>query len=150
MEILPLTGGDRDVLDVLSQRLRAGRLVPLLADRDLRASGVEVQLLGEPTRMPPGPAMLALRTGAALHPVSIWHEPVEARRRPRLVIRFHDEVPRRRQGTTREKVTAMTQAGRRRVRRRDRRAPRGLAHAAAALAGRPRPGAAPGARSATP
>jgi KDO2-lipid IV(A) lauroyltransferase len=109
MEILPLTGGDRDVLDVLSQRLRAGRLVPLLADRDLRASGVEVQLLGEPTRMPPGPAMLALRTGAALHPVSIWPETVEGWRRPRLVIRFHDEVPAPASGTTRAKVTAMTQ-----------------------------------------
>jgi phosphatidylinositol dimannoside acyltransferase len=110
MEILPLTGGDRGLTDTLAQRLRAGRLVPLLADRDLRSSGVEVQLLGEPTRMPPGPAMLALRTGAALHPVSIWHEePGDAGPRPRLVIRFHDEVPAATTGTTREKVTAMTQ-----------------------------------------
>jgi KDO2-lipid IV(A) lauroyltransferase len=111
MEILPLTGGERDLLDTLSRRLRAGRLVPLLADRDLRASGVEVQLLGEPTRMPPGPAMLALRTGAALHPVSIWHEETGGRghARPRLVIRFHDEVSAATTGTTREKVTAMTQ-----------------------------------------
>jgi KDO2-lipid IV(A) lauroyltransferase len=107
MEILPLTGGDRDVLDVLSQRLRAGRLVPLLADRDLRASGVEVQLLGELTRMPPGPAMLALRTGAALHPVSIWPEDRAGGRV--LVIRFHDEVLAPEQGATRAKVTAMTQ-----------------------------------------
>ena len=38
MEILPLTGGEGDLLDTLSRRLRAGRLVPLLADRDLRAS----------------------------------------------------------------------------------------------------------------
>jgi lauroyl/myristoyl acyltransferase len=113
MEILPLTGGDGDLLDVLSARLRAGRLVPLLADRDLRASGIEVDLLGAATRMPPGPAMLALRTGAALHPVSIWHEdpgPEAGRRaRPRLVIRFHDEVTVPTQGRTREKVTSMTQ-----------------------------------------
>jgi len=110
MEILPLTGGDRDVTDTLVQRLRAGRLVPLLADRDLRSSGVEVLLLGEPTRMPPGPAMLALRTGAALHPVSIWHEGTRgAGVRPTLVIRFHDEVPVATTGTTREKVTTMTQ-----------------------------------------
>jgi KDO2-lipid IV(A) lauroyltransferase len=108
MEILPLTGGERDVLDVLSARLRDGRLVPLLADRDLRASGIEVELLGEPTRLPPGPAMLALRTGAALHPVSIWHEEVGTSR-PRLVIRFHDEVRPPEAGTTRDKVTAMTQ-----------------------------------------
>jgi KDO2-lipid IV(A) lauroyltransferase len=108
MEILPLTGGERDLLDVLSARLRDGRLVPLLADRDLRATGIQVELLGEPTRMPPGPAMLALRTGAALHPVSIWHEEAGTAR-PRLVIRFHDEVPPPEAGTTRDKVTAMTQ-----------------------------------------
>ncbi len=104
MEILPLTGGEGDLLDTLSQRLRDGRLVPLLADRDLRASGIPVELLGEPTRMPPGPAMLALRTGAALHPVSIWYA-----EDGRLVIRFHDEVVAPEQGRTREKVTAMTQ-----------------------------------------
>jgi KDO2-lipid IV(A) lauroyltransferase len=103
MEILPLTGADGDLLDTLSRRLRAGRLVPLLADRDLRATGIEVQLLGERTRMPPGPAMLALRTGAALHPVSIWYEDAG------LVIRFHDEVVPPAEGRTREKVTAMTQ-----------------------------------------
>ena len=108
MEILPLTGGERGLLDVLSARLRDGRLVPLLADRDLRATGIEVELLGEPTRMPPGPAMLALRTGAALHPVSIWHEEAGTAR-PRLVIRFHDEVRPPEAGTTRDKVTAMTQ-----------------------------------------
>jgi KDO2-lipid IV(A) lauroyltransferase len=108
MEILPLTGGERGLLDVLSARLRDGRLVPLLADRDLRASGIEVELLGEPTRLPPGPAMLALRTGAALLPVSIWHEEAGTAR-PRLVIRFHDEVPPPDAGTTRDKVTAMTQ-----------------------------------------
>ena len=108
MEILPLTGGDGDLLDVLAQRLRAGRLVPLLADRDLRSSGIGVVLLGEPTRMPPGPAMLALRTGAALHPVSIWHED-DGTGRPRLVIRFHDEVKPPHEGRTRDKVTSMTQ-----------------------------------------
>jgi KDO2-lipid IV(A) lauroyltransferase len=107
MEILPLTGGDGDLLDVLSKRLRAARLVPLLADRDLRASGIGVDLLGEPTRMPPGPAMLALRTGAALHPVSIWHD--DAADGGRLVIRWHDEIVAMPTGRTREKVTDMTQ-----------------------------------------
>jgi KDO2-lipid IV(A) lauroyltransferase len=118
MEILPLTGGEGDLLDTLSRRLRAGRLVPLLADRDLRASGIEVDLLGDATRMPPGPAMLALRTGAALHPVSIWYEDSDADGtpdaspapgRPRLVIRFHDEIVAPASGRTREKVTSMTQ-----------------------------------------
>jgi KDO2-lipid IV(A) lauroyltransferase len=108
MEILPLTGGPGDVSETLAQRLREGRLVPLLADRDLRDTGVEVDLLGASARMPPGPALLALRTGAALHPVSIWHEDA-GDRVPRLVIRFHDEVTPPATGATREKVADMTQ-----------------------------------------
>lgn len=104
MEILPLTGGESAVVETLVDRLRSARLVPLLADRDLGAGGIEVDLLGEPTRVPPGPAMLALRTGAALHPVSIWHDDDG-----RLVIRFHDEVRPPAGGRTREKVSAMTQ-----------------------------------------
>lgn len=75
MEILPLTGGDQPVLDVLADKLRAGYVVPLLADRDLSARGVPVRFFGGHTRMPPGPALLALRTGAPLFVVSMWYEP---------------------------------------------------------------------------
>ncbi len=112
MEILPLTGGEGDLVATLAARLRAAYLVPLLADRDLGAAGIPVQLLGEATRMPPGPAMLALRTGAALHPVSVWFERAPGsggQRRHGLVIRFHDEVLAPATGRTREKVTVMTQ-----------------------------------------
>ncbi|MDQ1616895.1 MAG: phosphatidylinositol dimannoside acyltransferase, partial [Actinomycetota bacterium] len=105
MEILPLTGQE-GITATLVDRLRSARLVPLLADRDLRATGLEVVLLGEAARLPAGPALLALRTGAALHPVSIWYDPGPTRR---LVIHFHDEVLAPASGPTREKVTAMTQ-----------------------------------------
>jgi lauroyl/myristoyl acyltransferase len=71
-EIVPLTGGDRAPLDVLRERLRQNRVVCLLADRDLSRSGIQVDLFGEPTRMPGGPALLAATTGAALLPVSMW------------------------------------------------------------------------------
>jgi phosphatidylinositol dimannoside acyltransferase len=105
MEILPLTGQE-GITATLVDRLRSARLVPLLADRDLRATGLEVALLGEAARLPAGPALLALRTGAALHPVSIWYETGPTRG---LVIHFHDEVLAPPTGPTREKVTAMTQ-----------------------------------------
>jgi lauroyl/myristoyl acyltransferase len=72
MEVLPLTGGDRNSFAVLMQRLRAGKLVCLVAERDMGEGGVEVSFFGEPTRMPPGPAALALTTGAALLPVVLW------------------------------------------------------------------------------
>jgi KDO2-lipid IV(A) lauroyltransferase len=66
MEIIPATGGGIPVVDQLADRLKAGRLVVLLADRDLSARGVPVEFFGRRTRMPAGPAILALRTGAPL------------------------------------------------------------------------------------
>lgn len=63
MEALPLDGR---VMGTLAARLRAGKLVALVADRDLSRSGIEVNFFDGPARMPAGPALLALRTGADL------------------------------------------------------------------------------------
>ncbi|HZY76408.1 MAG TPA: phosphatidylinositol mannoside acyltransferase [Jatrophihabitantaceae bacterium] len=71
-EVLPLTGGERSATSVLTERLQAGGGVCLLGDRDLSRNGVEVQFFGEAAKMPPGPALLAATTGAALIPVSMW------------------------------------------------------------------------------
>ncbi len=73
MEILPTRGGARPPMEVLADRLRDGHLVALLADRDLSARGVPVQFFGHPTRMPAGPALLALQTGRPLFAVSLWY-----------------------------------------------------------------------------
>jgi KDO2-lipid IV(A) lauroyltransferase len=72
MHVLPLTGGDRPAAAVLAERLRAGGVVCLIADRDLSRHGVGVQLFGEPARMPGGPALLAATTGATLLPGCVW------------------------------------------------------------------------------
>src|SRR5262249_19393866 len=74
MEILPLTGSGTSVFGVLARRLREGRLVCLVADRDLSETGVEVEFFGRTARMVGGPAALAVQTGAALMPVSLWYE----------------------------------------------------------------------------
>jgi KDO2-lipid IV(A) lauroyltransferase len=71
MEVVPLTGGDVPATSVLTQRLRAGGLVCLPADRDLSGTGIEVDFFGARATMPPGPAMLAARTGADLCTVEI-------------------------------------------------------------------------------
>ncbi len=67
--------GDEAVMDGLTDfvRDRSG-IVALLADRDLTPRGVDVTFFGEPTRMPAGPASLALRTGAPLHSATLWYD----------------------------------------------------------------------------
>jgi lauroyl/myristoyl acyltransferase len=74
-EMLPLTGGERPPFEVLTERLRDNRVICLMADRDLTRSGVQVDLFGEPTRMPGGSARLAVETGATLLTVHCWNEP---------------------------------------------------------------------------
>ena len=62
-EILPSEGGS---YRVLIDRLRANKMVCLVADRDLSRRGIPVTFFGEETRMPAGPARLAAVTGAQL------------------------------------------------------------------------------------
>ena len=73
-EVFPLSGGERPPFEVLSERLRDNVFVCLMADRDLTRSGVEVDFFGEPSRMPAGPAKLAIDTGAPLHPVHVHYD----------------------------------------------------------------------------
>ncbi|MFE3226046.1 phosphatidylinositol mannoside acyltransferase [Nocardia sp. NPDC059228] len=74
-EIVPLTGGAAPPFAQLTARLQQGRIVGLLADRDLTGAGVSVTFFGEPARMPAGPARLAIDTGAPLLPVHCWFTP---------------------------------------------------------------------------
>ncbi|HXA62197.1 MAG TPA: phosphatidylinositol mannoside acyltransferase [Streptosporangiaceae bacterium] len=104
MEILPLTGSAVSVMGTLARRLREGRLVCLVADRDLSATGIEVDFFGRPARMPGGSAALAVQTGAALLPATLWYEG------ERWGIRIHEEVPVPEDGTRKEKIAAMTQS----------------------------------------
>ena len=53
-------------IPILLERLRAGKLVALVADRDMSRSGVEVDFLGGVAKMPSGPAILAIESGAPL------------------------------------------------------------------------------------
>ncbi|MGB3286295.1 phosphatidylinositol mannoside acyltransferase, partial [Mycolicibacter algericus] len=73
-EVLPLSGGERPPFEVLADRLSANGLVCLMADRDLTRNGVAVEFFGETTRMPAGPAKLAVATDAALLPAHCWFD----------------------------------------------------------------------------
>ncbi|MEV4440791.1 phosphatidylinositol mannoside acyltransferase [Streptomyces sp. NPDC049577] len=102
MEVLPHAGGS--AFGILARRLRAGGLVCLVADRDLSSSGIEVKFFGEAAKMPAGPAMLAVSTGAALLPVTLWYD-----RSPVMRGRVHGPIEVPDTGTRAEKAALMTQ-----------------------------------------
>ncbi|WP_377268276.1 phosphatidylinositol mannoside acyltransferase [Peterkaempfera sp. SMS 1(5)a] len=105
MEVLPLTGGTVSTIGTLAKRLRDGGLVCLVGDRDLSANGVEVDFLGEPARVPAGPAALAVQTGAALLPVTLWYDGT-----PVMKGTVHPEIEVPAEGSRRERSAAMTRA----------------------------------------
>jgi lauroyl/myristoyl acyltransferase len=103
MEVLPTTGGPHP-FGVMAQRLRAGKLVCIVADRDLSDTGVEVDFFGEKALLPAGPAALSVQTGAALMPVSCWFVGDDG-----WGAHVYDEIPVPEAGDRKEKVAAMTQ-----------------------------------------
>lgn len=102
MEVLPATGGPHP-FGTLAQRLRAGKLVALPCDRDVTGRGIEVDFFGEKALMMGGPAALAVQTGAALMPATLWYEG------DRWGVHIHEEIPVPAQGDRREKAAEMTQ-----------------------------------------
>ena len=102
MEVLPL--GGEDTFRVLLTRLGEGKLVCLVADRDLSGRGVHVDFIGETASMPAGPAMLSLLTGAPLMPVELWHTETG------LAGRIRGALPQPEGVARKERVAALTQS----------------------------------------
>jgi lauroyl/myristoyl acyltransferase len=65
MRVVPLTANGH-VGQRLGALLADNWVVALVADRDLSGRGVEVEMFGRPRRVPAGPALLSLTTGAPL------------------------------------------------------------------------------------
>ena len=94
LNIIPTTGAGRE----LAARLAAGEPVGLVADRAVAGAGARVELFGAPARLPLGPAVLALESGAPAWAVAArrtgygsyrarverLHVPLEGSRRQRL------------------------------------------------------------------
>jgi KDO2-lipid IV(A) lauroyltransferase len=103
VEVLPASGGTSSAFGVLAQRLRAGKLVCLVCDRDVTGTGMEVEFFGEKARMMGGPAALAVQTGAALMPVILWFEG------DHWGVHVHEEIPVPAEGDGKQKTAAMMQ-----------------------------------------
>ena len=98
IDVLPL--GNGDTLGALIRGAKEGsKLIPLLSDRDLTSTGIEVDLAGHRARVAAGPALLGLEAGIPVHAVGVTYERLRgARRRAArtpwgIVIRFHPPLP---------------------------------------------------------
>ena len=87
----------------LAQRLRSGKLVALLGDRDLSRTAAEVNFFGEKARMPVGPAVLAIQTDSPLITAFVSYTPTK------LQIHFESAIDVPDLPSQQEKVAAMIQ-----------------------------------------
>jgi KDO2-lipid IV(A) lauroyltransferase len=102
MDIIALENGN--VGRQLSTALAENRVVALVADRDLSGRGVEVEMFGRSRRLPAGPALLALQSGAPIVVADIY----ETRRGWRCVL--HEPLVITSTGDRRADATALTRA----------------------------------------
>jgi lauroyl/myristoyl acyltransferase len=100
MHVVPL---GPDAAGAVVRALKDNHIVCLLCDRDIGGGGVEVEFFGERTRLPAGPATLALRTGAPLVPTAAYF-----RGRGHLGV-CRPPVPIEREGKLRDDVARITQ-----------------------------------------
>lgn len=100
MHVVPL---GPDAAGHVVRALKANHVVCLLCDRDIGGGGIEVDFFGERTRLPAGPATLALRTGAPLIPTAAYFKG-----RGHLGV-CRPPIPTDRQGSLREDVARITQ-----------------------------------------
>jgi KDO2-lipid IV(A) lauroyltransferase len=64
----------RDASVELLARIRRGEGVALVADRTIGGAGTSVELFGAPCRLPAGPAVLAVETGAPVYALAVLRD----------------------------------------------------------------------------
>ena len=94
---------EQKVIPTLLDRLKQGKLVALVADRDLSKNGVEVDFINGTAKMPSGPARLILNSQAAFISAYITYTKKGIR------IEFKEIGPKPITGTEDEKIVALTQ-----------------------------------------
>lgn len=81
MTIYPLVKGGHALHKLARDMEAAPVFTPVLADRDLSATGIEVDLAGHTMRVAAGPALLAQRTGVTIFPTFVHYERLHGQRR---------------------------------------------------------------------
>jgi lauroyl/myristoyl acyltransferase len=103
MRIVPLSKGAH-VGTQLAGLLKDNWVVALVADRDLNGRGIEAEMFGAPRRVPAGPALLSLSTGAPLLVCPTYTTPNG------WIVRIGKPIEIERSGTIRTDVATLTRA----------------------------------------
>lgn len=103
MEILALSANGH-VGQQLAGLLAKNWVVALVADRDLTGRGVEVAMFGEPRKLPAGPALLSVSTGAPILVSPVYTTKVG------WTIRIGEPLEVERTGVIRKDVEVLTRA----------------------------------------
>ena len=91
-------------IPILTDRLQAGKLIALVADRDMSRNGIEVNFFGKTAKMPSGPAILAIKTGAPLITAYVHYTPGG------IEIIFDETIKPTNSGTEAEQIRIITQS----------------------------------------
>ena len=91
-------------IPILTDRLQAGKLIALVADRDMSRNGIEVNFFGKTAKMPSGPAILAIKTGAPLITAYVRYTPGG------IEIIFDETIKPNNSGTEEEQIRIITQS----------------------------------------
>ncbi len=92
VSFVPVDGG---ALKAIYRALGRNEVVAIASDRDVLKNGVEVTFFGETTTVPNAPAILALRTGAAILPTCSLRHPdgtYSVRMEPALDVRYTGDL----------------------------------------------------------
>ena len=91
-------------IPILTERLQAGKLIALVADRDMSRNGIEVNFFGKTSKMPSGPAILAIKTGAPLITAYVRYTPGG------IEIIFDETLKPTNSGSEEEQIKVITQS----------------------------------------
>ncbi len=91
-------------IPILLERLAQGKLVALVADRDMSRNGIEINFLGGIAKMPAGPAILAIESGSPL--ITAYIRYLESG----IEIRFEETIKLPVSGSKEEQIRIITQS----------------------------------------
>ena len=103
IEVIP-TSGETDIFMKLLRRAKEGRMIALVADRDITKNGIEINYAGASAFFPVGPAAMAVSLDGLVLPLTSYYDQDDV-----LVMNFFPALEPSKDGSKENIVNDMTQ-----------------------------------------